>query len=188
MELIVSEQSKITIEQKEIALETIVQLLRIPGLPAELYLNYDCDLYLPNLFEELTKMLSKNAFPVAGLTSTHILSLDALLSVIDHIELECQFQVQRQKNDCKLNKNLINKKKFLLFLVATSQSLTRPVPSGYALALSLQNIDTSRLAIPRESRHGPKIRQNRMMISTNLPSQDDLKKIKHDKKVGIEFI
>ncbi len=104
MELIISEQSKMTYEQKEIALETIVQLLRIPGLPAELYLNYDCDLYSINLFEELTKMLSKNAFPVAGLTSTHILSLDALLSVIDHIELECQFQVQRQKNDCKQKK------------------------------------------------------------------------------------
>ena len=102
MELIVSEQTKISYEQKEIALETIVQLLRIPGLPAELYLNYDCDIYSANLFEELTKMLSKNAFPVAGLTSTHILSLDALLSVIDHIELECQFQVQRQKNDCML--------------------------------------------------------------------------------------
>jgi brefeldin A-resistance guanine nucleotide exchange factor 1 len=102
MELVISEQSKISYEQKEIALETIVQLLRIPGLPAELYLNYDCDIYSSNLFEELTKMLSKNAFPVAGLTSTHILSLDALLSVIDHIELECQFQVQRQKNDCTL--------------------------------------------------------------------------------------
>ncbi|UJR29178.1 hypothetical protein I4U23_010392 [Adineta vaga] len=165
MELIVSEQSKVTYEQKEIGLETIVQLLRIPGLPAELYLNYDCDSYLPNLFEELTKMLSKNAFPVGGLTSTHILSLDALLSVIDHIELECQFQVQRQKND------------------STSQSLTRPVPSGYALALSLQNIDINRSITPRESRHGPKVRQNRMIISSNLPLQDDLKKIKHDKKI-----
>ena len=104
MELIVSEQTKITYEQKEIALETIVQLLRIPGFPAELYLNYDCDAYSSNLFEELTKMLSKNAFPIAGLSSTHILSLDALLSVIEHIELECQHQVQQQKNDCKLTK------------------------------------------------------------------------------------
>lgn len=103
MELIVSEQSKVTYEQKEIALETVVQFLRIPGLSAELYLNYDCDLYLSNLFEELTKMLSKNAFPVAGLTSTHVLSLDALLSIIDHIELECQYQVERQKSDCKLH-------------------------------------------------------------------------------------
>ena len=99
MELVVSEQSKVSYEHKEIALETIVQLLRIPGVPAELYLNFDCEMYSSNLFEELTKMLSKNAFPVAGLTSTHILSLDALLSVIEHIELECQFQVQRQKND-----------------------------------------------------------------------------------------
>ena len=107
MELVISEQSKISYEQKEIALETIVQLLRIPGLPAELYLNYDCDLYSTNLFEELTKMLSKNAFPVAGLTSTHILSLDALLSVIDHIELECQYQVQRQKNDCRSHSMIV---------------------------------------------------------------------------------
>ena len=99
MELIVSEQAKVTSEHKEIVLETIVQLLRIPGLSAELYLNFDCDLYSSNLFEDLTKLLSKNAFPVAGLTSIHILSLDALLSVIDHIELECQSQVQRRKND-----------------------------------------------------------------------------------------
>lgn len=39
--------------------ESIVQLWRIPGLVTELYLNYDCDLYCPNLYEEQTKMLSK---------------------------------------------------------------------------------------------------------------------------------
>jgi hypothetical protein len=129
MDLIVSEQSKITYEQKEIALETIVQLLRIPGLPAELYLNYDCDLYLPNLFEELTKMLSKNAFPVAGLTSTHILSLDALLSVIDHIELECQFQVQRQKNDCKSKLKKLVKSNSLLFFPHSNRSIINTTSS-----------------------------------------------------------
>lgn len=182
MELIVSEQTKVTAEQKEIILETIVQLLRIPGLPAELYLNYDCDSYLSNLFEELTKILSKNAFPVAGLTSIHILSLDALLSVIDHIELECQFQVQRQKNDCNHSCS-IDYFHLISLLLATSQSLTRPVPSGYALALSLQNIDINRVSIPRESRHRPRIRENRMGISTNLPAQDELKKIKYNKKV-----
>jgi hypothetical protein len=122
MELIVSEQPKITYEHKEIALETNVQLLRIPGLPAELYLNYDCDLYSTNLFEELTKMLSKNAFPVAGLTSTHILSLDALLSVIDHIELECQFQVQRQ-NDCILKIIYLNIKHIIAFLFLSDKSI-----------------------------------------------------------------
>jgi brefeldin A-resistance guanine nucleotide exchange factor 1 len=197
MELVVSEQLKISYEHKEIALETIVQLLRIPGLPAELYLNYDCDLYSSNLFEELTKMLSKNAFPVAGLTSTHTLSLDALLSVIDHIELECQFQVQRQKNDCKwfcphsfrdLASFVTSSPIYFRCFSATGPSLTRPVPCGYALALSLQNLDITRSSVPPESRHGSRLRQNRMTISSHLPSQDDLKKMKQDKKVAISSL
>ena len=184
MELITSEQPKITSEHKEIALETLVQLLRVPGLSAELYLNYDCDIYSTNLFEELTKTLSKNAFPVAGLTNIHILSLDALLSVIDHIELECQFQVHRQKNDCKFNRISLTSLVCLVIQLANSQSLTRPVPCGYALALSLQTLDGNRSNIPREARHGPpRLRQNRMAISSHLPSTDDLKKMKLDKKV-----
>lgn len=32
-------------EQKEMALESLVQLWRIPGLVTEMYLNFDCDLY-----------------------------------------------------------------------------------------------------------------------------------------------
>ena len=58
-EIVVSESPKVTYDQREIALESIVQLWRIPGLVTELYLNYDCDLYCSNLFEELTKLLSK---------------------------------------------------------------------------------------------------------------------------------
>ena len=69
-------------------------------------------------------------------------------------------------------------------VLATGQSLTRPVPSGYALALSLQNIDINRSSTPRESRLCPRLRQNRMPLSQNLPSQEELKKIKHDKKVS----
>lgn len=68
-------------------------------------------------------------------------------------------------------------------ILATNQSLTRPVPCGYALAVSFQTIDINRSIIPRESRHGPRLRQNRMTISSHLPSQDDLKKLKSDKKV-----
>jgi brefeldin A-resistance guanine nucleotide exchange factor 1 len=40
-------------------IDSVVQLWRIPGFVTELYLNYDCDLYCPNLFEDLTKLLSK---------------------------------------------------------------------------------------------------------------------------------
>ena len=58
-DIIVSDSPRISYEQREIALESIVQLLRIPGLVTELYLNYDCDLYCTNLFEDLMKLLSK---------------------------------------------------------------------------------------------------------------------------------
>ena len=58
-DIIVSESPRISYEQREIALESIVQLLRVPGLVTELYLNYDCDLYCTNLFEDLMKLLSK---------------------------------------------------------------------------------------------------------------------------------
>ncbi|XP_066304243.1 Golgi-specific brefeldin A-resistance guanine nucleotide exchange factor 1-like isoform X1 [Branchiostoma lanceolatum] len=89
MDIIVSESPKIPYEMRELSLEAIVQLWRIPGLVTELYLNYDCDLFCSNLFEDLTKLLSKNAFPVHGLYSTHLLSLDALLTVIDAIATYC---------------------------------------------------------------------------------------------------
>jgi len=35
----------------------------------------------------------QNAFPVAGLYSTHLLSLDALLAVIDSIEQHCHHRI-----------------------------------------------------------------------------------------------
>ena len=65
-EIVVSESPKVTYDQREIALESIVQLWRIPGLVTELYLNYDCDLYCSNLFEDLTKLLSKVGHTVLG--------------------------------------------------------------------------------------------------------------------------
>jgi len=48
--------------------------------------NYDCiDLFT-----------LQNAFPVSGLFSTHLLSLDALLAVIDSIEQHCHHRLPRQ--------------------------------------------------------------------------------------------
>lgn len=130
MDIITSENMKMPYEMKEMALEAVVQLWRIPSLVTELYINYDCDFYCSNLFEDLTKLLSKvtltesfksandlcflspeewkrvlhipnercplfqNAFPVSGqLYTTHLLSLEALLTVIDSIEAHCQAKV-----------------------------------------------------------------------------------------------
>ncbi|XP_017277213.1 Golgi-specific brefeldin A-resistance guanine nucleotide exchange factor 1 isoform X2 [Kryptolebias marmoratus] len=94
MDIITSENIKMPYEMKEMALEALVQLWRIPSFVTELYINYDCDFYCSNLFEDLTKLLSKNAFPVSGqLYITHLLSLEALLTVIDSIEAHCQAKV-----------------------------------------------------------------------------------------------
>uniref|UniRef100_A0A671TGB9 Golgi-specific brefeldin A-resistance guanine nucleotide exchange factor 1 n=1 Tax=Sinocyclocheilus anshuiensis TaxID=1608454 RepID=A0A671TGB9_9TELE len=94
MDIITSENPKMPYEMKEMALEAVVQLWRIPSFVTELYINYDCDFYCSNLFEDLTKLLSKNAFPVSGqLYTTHLLSLEALLTVIDSTEAHCQAKV-----------------------------------------------------------------------------------------------
>merc|ERR1739838_886882 len=77
MELISNEQPKSCYELKELSLEAIMQLWHIPGFVTELYLNYDCDRYCSNIFDDLNKLCSKNAFPVSGLYPTHLLSLDA---------------------------------------------------------------------------------------------------------------
>ncbi|KIH67943.1 Sec7 domain protein [Ancylostoma duodenale] len=87
--IVLNEQRQTSYEQKEMALESIVQLWRIPGLVTELYLNYDCDLYCSNVFEELTKLLVENAFPMSGLHAHSLISLDALLVVIDTIDQNC---------------------------------------------------------------------------------------------------
>ncbi|XP_034407334.1 Golgi-specific brefeldin A-resistance guanine nucleotide exchange factor 1 isoform X2 [Cyclopterus lumpus] len=94
IDIITSENIKMPFEMKEMALEALVQLWRIPSFVTELYINYDCDFYFSNLFEDLTKLLSKNAFPVSGqLYTTHLLSLEALLTVIDSTEAHCQAKV-----------------------------------------------------------------------------------------------
>ncbi|RZC32907.1 Sec7 domain containing protein [Asbolus verrucosus] len=90
IDIIVTDSGKISYEHKEIALDNILQLWRIPGLVTELYLNYDCNMYCTNLYEDLTKLLAKNAFSAtSGVYHTHMLSLDALLTVIESIEQHC---------------------------------------------------------------------------------------------------
>ena len=46
-------------EKRELILDNINQLFHIQNLVSELYVNYDCDLYCVNIFEELCKALSK---------------------------------------------------------------------------------------------------------------------------------
>ncbi|KFZ57350.1 Golgi-specific brefeldin A-resistance guanine nucleotide exchange factor 1, partial [Podiceps cristatus] len=117
MEIITVENPKMPYEMKEMALEAIVQLWRIPSFVTELYINYDCDYYCGNLFEELTKLLSKNAFPVSGqLYTVHLLSLEALLTVIDSTEAHCRAEMlnniyQQEKEIVKSSPETMNSTK-----------------------------------------------------------------------------
>ncbi len=85
-----------------------MRLYRLPGFLTQLYLNFDCDMYTSNVFEDLTKMLSKNAFPVTGLYSTHFLSLDALLTVVEVIETQCQKRILTSSDKVCLKPTLVS--------------------------------------------------------------------------------
>ncbi|XP_064000889.1 Golgi-specific brefeldin A-resistance guanine nucleotide exchange factor 1 isoform X5 [Pogoniulus pusillus] len=132
MEIITVENPKMPYEMKEMALEAIVQLWRIPSFATELYINYDCDYYCANLFEELTKLLSKNAFPVSGqLYTVHLLSLEALLTVIDSTEAHCQAKVlsnihQQEKEAVKSSPETTNSTK------ETSSDSERVLSEGHS--------------------------------------------------------
>ena len=41
----------------------------------------------------------QNAFPVSGLMNTHLLSLDALLTIVDAIEEDCHHRMMSTKNE-----------------------------------------------------------------------------------------
>lgn len=89
-EIIASDNPKTPYEMRELALDNLLQLWRIPGFVTELYINYDCDLYCTDMFESLTNLLSKYTLSATNAVySTHIISMDTLISVIDSIERNC---------------------------------------------------------------------------------------------------
>ncbi len=82
-----------------VLLDFLIQLWKLPCFVTELYLNYDCDLFGSNLFEDTTKLLSKNTFPLqTGINSTHLLCLDGLLSILDGIEGHCTVRIASNPN------------------------------------------------------------------------------------------
>ncbi|XP_058062506.1 Golgi-specific brefeldin A-resistance guanine nucleotide exchange factor 1 [Anopheles bellator] len=89
-DMIMNDSPRILYEARELAMDNLLQLWRIPGFAAELYINYDCDLYCTNLFEDLSKLLSKNTLSATqAIYSIHTLSMDALLTIVESIERNC---------------------------------------------------------------------------------------------------
>ncbi|KAL1365309.1 hypothetical protein HN51_013361 [Arachis hypogaea] len=70
-------------QQQEVAMEALVDFCRQKTFMVEMYANYDCDITCSNVFEDITNLLSKSAFPVNNpLSSMHILALDGLIAVM----------------------------------------------------------------------------------------------------------
>lgn len=89
-EIIGSENPRTPYEIRELALDNLLQFLRIPSFSAELYINYDCNLYCTNLLEDLVKLLSKNSLSATNVIySVHQISLDGLLCIVSDIERNC---------------------------------------------------------------------------------------------------
>ncbi|KAE8898782.1 hypothetical protein PF005_g23188 [Phytophthora fragariae] len=80
-------------EQKELALESLLEFCREPALMLDLYINYDCDVHCTNLFEVLCKSLAKNCQSMSGvdgsLNALTLLCLEGLLAVIESIARRC---------------------------------------------------------------------------------------------------
>lgn len=92
-------------EQKEIALESLLEFCHEPSLMSDLYVNYDCDVQCSNLFENICRILtaivsSKNEFsdddPVTleDRTPSNLqnAACEGILVIIDSIARRCDLQ------------------------------------------------------------------------------------------------
>uniref|UniRef100_A0A8C2E271 Golgi-specific brefeldin A-resistance guanine nucleotide exchange factor 1 n=1 Tax=Cyprinus carpio TaxID=7962 RepID=A0A8C2E271_CYPCA len=188
MDIITSENPKMAYEMKEMALEAIVQLWRIPSFVTELYINYDCDFYCSNLFEDLTKLLSKNAFPVSGqLYTTHLLSLEALLTVIDSTEAHCQAKVLNSAAQQDQSESTTVEGDSSVNTITDSTTETRtacPPTSGHLMAEKMRlgrqdQEETDTGTLPKKSLKKPH------RFNSCLPDSQELLEIKNKKKLLI---
>lgn len=96
-EIISNENPRTPYEIRELALDNLLQFLRIPSFAAELYINYDCNLYCTNLLEDLVKLLSKNSLSATqAIYTIHDISLDGLMTIVSDIEKNCTKQVTKK--------------------------------------------------------------------------------------------
>jgi len=82
-------------EQRELAIESLLEFAREPGMMLDMYVNYDCDVACTNLFEAMCACLGRNAVPrpSARLTNLHVLSVEGILSITEGLERRCRADV-----------------------------------------------------------------------------------------------
>lgn len=95
-EIIGSENPRTPYEIRELVLDNLLQFLRIPSFAAELYINYDCNLYCTNLLEDLVQLLSKTSLSATqAIYTIHDISLDGLMTIVGDIEKNCSKQLTK---------------------------------------------------------------------------------------------
>lgn len=78
----------VTGETRILLVEVLSQLAKSPSFMIDLWVNYDCDVHCSDLFEEMLRFLTKNAFPEYNgqpFSSFNMLCLDAMLTFISHM-------------------------------------------------------------------------------------------------------
>lgn len=77
-------------EARELALENLLQLWRIPSMLTEIYINYDCDFYCANILKDMIQQISKYVIAATQFNdNTYLLHLEAVLTIVDSISKYC---------------------------------------------------------------------------------------------------
>lgn len=81
-------------DQREVALESLLEFCQEPSLLQDIYLNYDCDMNCTNLFETICHALCVTTIPdggsnSGGVNALHKLALEGLLAIVDSIARKC---------------------------------------------------------------------------------------------------
>lgn len=119
-------------EAREMMVEALTGLTRMPSYFVDLYANYDCDVDRADLCEDLIGFLCRNAYPDSATWSTSSvppLCLDALLSFLS--SLVSRFETQLKQVDQK-DQDLVSdsaKNKSLKKLVIEATDLFNEKPS-----------------------------------------------------------
>lgn len=203
MDILSLDPQSVPYEKRELTLDAVNQLFRVPNLVMELYLNYDCDVYSTNVFEELCKLLSKNAFPSAGsLYSVHLLSLDALLAVVQNIEEHCHSELlntvenstdENNADKCP-SKTTGDDDSGIDDKCDSSSLMSPPSPptSGFAMAKKMtvgvasQELSTQDSAAKSCDHSGDDKSFNSslgLLLSSHLPAVETLAKLRQRKKI-----
>eukprot|EP00002_Diphylleia_rotans_P014604 TRINITY_DN2845_c0_g1_i8.p1 TRINITY_DN2845_c0_g1~~TRINITY_DN2845_c0_g1_i8.p1 ORF type:complete len:1462 (-),score=322.47 TRINITY_DN2845_c0_g1_i8:108-4493(-) len=95
----------LSLDRQEVVLESLLQFCQLPFFFAELFVNYDASLTSSNLFEDISKALSKYCIPgKSPLHSGHVLSLQCIVAALNMIGERSIDENSRTRRDEKSSK------------------------------------------------------------------------------------